>query len=261
MKDLEGLHVLVTRPNPAGAELCALIAEHGGMATHLPTIAFSAQEDVNGFKQAIKLIGEQDWLIFVSPQAVYASIAAIRRDWPHFPPQLKLAAIGAGTVKALKEAGYQSVVCPAEEWNSEGLLNLPEFQLIKGKKVMLVRGNGGREKLQLELSEREAIVSHLVAYQRVLPNLDMSEPKAHLAKQQIDLIICMSFEAVNHLKILFGEQAWPDLQRVPLIVNSDRIKELAQNLGFQTIWVISNPSHAAVIEGIKLCQMYQKKPI
>ena len=79
------MHVLVTRPNPAGAELCALIVAQGMAVTHLPTIAFTAPHDSHAFHETIKSIGEQDWLIFVSPQAVYASVPMIRRDWPHFP--------------------------------------------------------------------------------------------------------------------------------------------------------------------------------
>lgn len=261
---LKNLHILITRPNPAGEELCELIRSHEGTALHFPTIAFTPPNDMQSFRETIQTIGEQDWLLFVSPQAVYASIPAIRQAWPNFPPQLSLAAIGGGTVKALQAAGYQSVTHPEVEWHSEGLLELPAFQSIAGKKIMLVRGEGGRDLLQQVFEERGARVSHLIAYQRVMPHLDVSQPVHYVKSNQLDAIVCMSFEGVKNLKTLLGDDAWPDLQNVPLLVSSERVKELAQGLGFQTIWVANNASQQAVIDALaqrrdELCQNKQSR--
>ena len=112
---------------------------------------------------AINQLGEQDWLIFVSPQAVRASIPAIRRAWPQFSDQTKFAAVGSGTANALKAAGWLVSCIPDTEWGSDGLLEMPEFQSVVGKKIAVMRGVGGRERLEPALfSRRSSIVSYSI---------------------------------------------------------------------------------------------------
>ena len=91
------VHVLVTRPHSAGAELCVLLTAHGMQATHLPTIEFKPTQDTAALSTAMQQIGAQNCLIFISPQAVYASIPYIRRAWPELPPTIQLAAITLAT--------------------------------------------------------------------------------------------------------------------------------------------------------------------
>lgn len=241
------MHVLVTRPEPQGTELCLRIEERGGKATNFPTIAFAPPPDPVAFTQAIQKIGEQEWLIFISPQAVYASVVAIRTAWPELPPQVKFAAVGEGTAKALQHAGYNVDVIP-KDWNTEGLLALPQFQHVQHKKIAVIRGEGGREKIDQVLTARGAELLPIIAYQRVLPVTDTTYCLSLLKKSAIDVIVCTSFEGVRNLKILLGEAGWPYIQNLPIIVMSERIKSLAQGLGFQTIWVTSNASNNAVLE-------------
>lgn len=257
-------HVLVTRPSPAGEELCNLIRQCGGVATHFPTIEFAPPQDLSAYQRAIASLGTQDWLIFISPQAVYSSIPAIRSAWPHFPPKVRLAAIGSGTAKALKEAGYRVATQPTAEWSSESLLDLPEFQEVDGKNITLVRGEGGRDLLAKTFSSRGAKVSHVIAYQRIIPK---AAPKLYcdlLKTRKIDAIVCTSFEGVRNFKTLLGTTNWPYIKGIPLIVVSERIKSLAHDLEFQPIWVAHNASNEVILELLlqrenELCQMKQMK--
>ena len=244
---LANYSVLVTRPAPAGLQLCNMIEAQGGHAIHFPTLAF-APSDPARFEAAVSQLGEQNWLIFISPQAVYASVPTIRRTWPQFPPQVKFAAVGKGTANALQEAGYHVSVYPKDKWDSESLLALPEFQTIAAQKIAIIRGEGGRELLDKQLAERGAQVLQVLAYQRVMPNTDAAPILQLLKQHQLNAIVCGSFESVKHLKMMLGDAAWLDLKRLPLLVVSERIKMLAEDLGFQTIWVAENPSHEAVIE-------------
>jgi uroporphyrinogen-III synthase len=247
MSSLTGLSVLVTRPAPAGLTLCDLIKANGGNAFHFPTLAF-VPTDQTLFEETVRQLGEQDWLIFISPQAVFASVPTIRRIWPHFPPQVKFAAVGAGTAKALLDAGYRASAYPTEEWSSEGLLALPEFQSIAKQKVAIIRGEGGRELLAQQLTERGAYVFHAIAYQRVIPPLDAHPVLQLLNQHQLNVAVCGSFESVKNLKDMLGAESWPLLKKLPLIVMSERVKMLAQDLGFQTILVTRNAGNDAVIE-------------
>ena len=131
------------------------------------------------------------------------------------------------------------------------MLALPEFQAVQGQKVAIIRGEGGRELLHQQLTERGAQVLHVIAYQRVLPEVEAAPILQMLKQHQLNAIVCGSFESVQNLKILLGDAGWPFLKELPLIVVSERIKMLAQDLGFQTIWVAQNASLEAVVELLK----------
>lgn len=245
---LTHLRILVTRPKPAATELCDLIAQCGGHAIHFPTIAFAPAPDQPAFIAGIHALANQDWLIFISPQAVYSSINTIKKIWPHFPETIKVAAIGAGTTEALRKAGYTVTAQPVDNANSEGLLALPEFQSVTQQKMAIIRGLGGRELVDAELRARGANVLTLIAYERVLPAINIEPVLTLLEQQAIDVVVCTSYEGVKNLKHLLGENGWPFLKKIPMIVVSERIKFLALDSGFQTIWVARDASQTAILE-------------
>lgn len=256
------LCILVTRPDPAGSALCQRLQAQGDVGMYLPTIAIEPPRDLALFNSTLDKLGEQDWLIFISPQAVYAAVPAIRQRWPQLAPQTQFAGVGAGTAVALTNAGYTCTSLPKQNWGSEGLLELGFFQTIKDKKITIVRGEGGRDLLEKTLAERGAIVSHLIAYRRAIPTIDINPYLVLLKDHKIDAIVCASFQGVQHLKTMIGDGGWSDLARTPLIVVSERIKALASDLGFQRIWVAANASHQAILEIIaqrrtELCQRQQ----
>ena len=113
------ISILVTRPDPQGSILCQLIESGGDRAIHFPTIDIAPPSDEVKMHEQLSQIGDQHWLIFISPQAVIASIPHLRRAWPVLPETVRFAAIGAGTAQALKEAGYQKIVFPDHEFFSE----------------------------------------------------------------------------------------------------------------------------------------------
>ncbi len=238
---------IIARPGEAGAALCADIANLFGRALHFPTIEFAPPVDVVAFEKAIAQAGEQDWLIFISAQAVKSVVPALRAAWPIMPERVKLAAVGPTTAAALTAAGYRATYSE-DEWSSEGLMALPAFQQVRGQSIMIMRGVGGREALEKILKERGAEVSACVAYQRMVPSVDASVCQQLIKHHSCSAIIAGSFETVTNLKLLLGEAVWLELTTVPLIVMSERIKALAADLGFQRIWVTRNASQQAVID-------------
>jgi uroporphyrinogen-III synthase len=242
--------VLVTRPDPAGSELCKKIDDEGYKSIHLPTIEFAFPKDAAHMKKAIALLGEQDWIIFISPQAVMACVPLILDAWPVLPRHIQFAGIGKGTSMALAAAGYKAIF-PKDEWTAEALLNMPAFQDVAGKKIAIVRGEGGREILEEGLIARRALTTSIIVYRRVMPDIDMTNCIELLKEKQIGIVASTSYTGVEHLKTMVGDSAWPYLQKVPLIVVSERIRTLAHELGFQSIFLANNASHAAMLETIK----------
>lgn len=251
MNDLKDLCFLVTRPEPQGRELCGEITSRGGSAVSFPVIAFSPPPDHSAYLQCIAALGHQDWLIFISPQSVYSTTEAMTKAWPRLPERVNIAAIGAGTAKALNQAGLHVDIHPHSDWSSDGILALPAFQSVKGQKIAVLRGAGGRELVDQALSDRGAKVMTVIAYERVLPDVDTRPVLDLLRKNKIDVIICTSFEGVKNLKTLLGEDGWLFIRKIPLVVMSERIKSLAHDLGFQTIWVTRNASQTAILDKCK----------
>lgn len=248
--DLSRLTLLVTRPDPQGSALCQRIENLHGHAIFLPTITISPPNDKKAFEEALNTLSDQDWLIFNSPQAVYNSIVSIRKKWPTLPETVQFAAVGAGTAEALKHAGYNVAVFPETNWSTEGLLAMPVFQFVLNKKIVLIRGEGGRGLLEKALRARGAKITNVIAYQRALPSIPREEVLSLITRTRLDVIICTSFDGVNNLKTLVGINGWPYIKDIPLVVVSERIKVLAHDLGFQTIWVASNASHEAILNVI-----------
>jgi len=242
--DLHNLCILVTRPKPQGDLLCEKIAALGGQPVHLPTIQINP---IQLHKQIVQM-DQWDWLIFISPHTVLQGLPLIREYWPIFPDKIKLAAIGEGTANALRAAGFAEVVYSADEWSSEGLLKLACFQAISGKKIALVRGEGGREILTDVLTMRGANVISLIVYQRTLPDYKNIEQYLNLFRlQKIDIIVCASGESLHNLMKLIGSANQSLLLGVAIVVVSSRLVELAKEAGFKKVFLAANASHNAII--------------
>lgn len=102
-----------------------------------------------------------DLVIFTSANAVRFGepLLAQRRD-------LTLAAIGPATARALNHAGYRISITPAAGYSSEHLLQHPRLKSLQGSRVLLVKGEGGRDLLQQELTQRGATISIAAVYER-----------------------------------------------------------------------------------------------
>src|SRR3990167_7827501 len=246
--DLNPLRILVTLPLPAGLKLCEQIQACHGQAIYLPTIYIQSLVQDQAFQQAIVSLDQQDWLIFISPQAVLTSVPTIHTYWPQLPAKLQIAAIGKGTAEALHDQKLTVTVYPEIEWSSEGLLAMSEFQNVARKHIAIVRGEGGRKILMEVLIKRGAHILSLIAYRRTLPEINVNYYQSLLQQQQIDVIVCTSKEGVNNLLTLLGETIRPDLLSLPLVVVSERMRAFAELAGFQAIWVAKNASHAAVVD-------------
>lgn len=86
------------------------------------------------------------------------------------PASLRIAAIGKGSAKVLAQYGVQNVITPKQKFDSEALLELPELQAITGKRIVIFRGDGGRELLDDELARRGARYEYAECYRHQKPH-------------------------------------------------------------------------------------------
>lgn len=244
---LNGARVLVTRPQQQADALCELIEQRGGIAVRLPTLAIVAQPVDAVMQQTLEQLADYQWLIFVSRNAVDFALQANGGKIADLP-NTKLAAVGKATAKALAQAGIAVDLVPENDFNSEALLATPALQHVAEQRCLIVRGQGGRETLADSLRQRGATVDYLEVYRREIPAIDTRPVRQLLADKQLDAVTVTSAEALNNLMQMLDEPSLDQMRQLPLVVVSERIKHIAQQLGFKNIAVTALPADAAILE-------------
>jgi len=227
---LTGLKIVVTRPRDQALQLAQRIENAGGVPLLFPLLDITAVQDTRELHEQISRLAQFDLAIFISPNAVHYGISAIRAAG-EFPPKLKIATVGQGSAKALHESGITNVIVPAERFDSEGLLALPQLQDVSGWSVMIFRGDGGRELLGNTLRERGATVEYATCYLRSKPQQDIGA----LVSAAPDAITVSSSEALGYLWKMLDGRAQAALLDTPLFVPHQRIAELARQQGWHQV--------------------------
>jgi uroporphyrinogen-III synthase len=232
-RELGGLRVLVTRPVDQAETLCRLIADAGGEALRLPTLVIRDPEPEQAARRdaVIDALEVYDLAVFISVNAVARGMERIRarRAWP---AGVKIATVGASSARALERYGLAVDLVPAHEFNSEALLALEALQSMRGRRVVIFRGNGGRDVLRDELRGRGASVDYVEVYRRACPDIDPAAI-AHLWQPgAINIVTVTSNESLQNLHDMAGPRGQPLLRELPLVVVSPRQAVLAAALGF-----------------------------
>ena len=232
-KPLSGLKIVVTRPREQADNLAQRITQMGGEAILFPLLAIYPAADISALNKQITRLNEFNLAIFISPNAVCYGMNAIlaTNDSSQILSKLKIAAMGPGSVQALREHGLHEVIAPQEKFDSETLLARPELQAVAGWKVMIFRGDGGRELLGETLKKRGAEVEYATCYQRSKPPVDMSK----LLVARPDVITVTSSEALNYFYELLDAQSKEIVFSTPLFVPHERIANSARKLGWQAV--------------------------
>jgi len=125
---------------------------------------------------------------------------------------------------------------------------MPVLQKLQQVNCLIIRGQGGLEKLAQILRNRGAQVDYLEIYKRVKPSVDNSFLLALLNKKQLAAVTITSGEALQNLLSMVDEAAVALLLAVPLLVISNRIGQQAKQFGFTSIVVTDKPSDSAILE-------------
>jgi len=248
---LAGRGVLVTRPREHAQGLAALIEGAGGTALVFPAIEI---EDLPDLRPILALIGRLegfDLAIFISPSAVHKALNLVRsrragRPWP---PQLRVAAVGRGSRRELERQGFEGVIAPQAHADSEALLALPELANVAGRRIVIFRGDGGRELLGDALAARGAAVEYAECYRRARPRTDSVPLLAAWARGGVDAVTVSSAEGLANLFEMLGKLGQQWLRTTPLFVPHPRVAEAAARLGVSKV-VVGGTADAEVFEAL-----------
>ncbi len=243
---LSGRTVLVTRPLHQAAALTQAIRSAGGNAYAFPALEIEPVP-ADQLDAPLALLAEVDSVIFISPNAAEFGMALIR-ERGGLPDAVRVFAVGPGTARALQARGLTGVVTPPGQ-DSEALLALPQLQDMAGRRVVIVRGVGGRALLADTLQARGAAVHFLECYRRACPRTDAQPLLARWQAGGIDAVTIASAETLHNLAALLGETGKPLLAATPLFAPHEKIAAAARSFGIAH--VIATPGgDAGLVEGL-----------
>ena len=247
------MSVLVVRPGEQGKELGSLLEKVGIDAIHHPVVTILPGHELPHLTAQLHSV---DIVIAVSQHAVtfaqqyLTQQSLIKHDVAHWPSQTSYFAIGKTTADTLHTVCSLPVQHP-EQSDSEHLLELDDLQNITGKKILILRGNGGRETLYQTLQERGACVHYLESYRREPLPFQSNVCIPLWQKRNVQSIVITSSQQLHlfmsHIQPAY--QTW--LLGRTLLVPSQRIQTDAKALGFSHIINTRSAANSDLLAAIR----------
>ena len=228
--------LLLTRP----AEDCAALAQTlaaRGVASHcMPLLAIEALAETGQQRDTFAELQRYCAVIVVSKPAARIGLQLLARHAAP-APDLPWFSVGAATAAVLAEQGLR-VYFPDSGDDSEALLALPALHhavaAAPAPRVLILRGEGGREFLAERLRGQGVTVDYLPLYRRVLPHYAPGELGRCVRAERLNGLVVSSGQGFEHLLQLAGDD-WPVLARLPLFVPSPRVAEQARKAGAEIV--------------------------
>ena len=219
--------MLITRPEQQSHGLQAILQARGAEPICIPAIRIESCAVGSATREVAATLADGDMALFTSANAVTHGHSLL-------PPRTSgyaLGAVGAATARALQELGMEVDLVPRDVYNSEALLALNGLarERVAGHRVALFKGVGGRELLADELRARGAEVTAIAVYRRACPGPEAAT-RLRAACTAIDAALVTSGEALSNLREMLGSTHREWLTRIPLVVASERIAEIAREL-------------------------------
>ncbi|MEZ8102891.1 uroporphyrinogen-III synthase [Vibrio bivalvicida] len=239
--------VLVTRPGQQGRSLCEQLSEIGIASYHQPLIEIQPGEQLLGLEVSIP---QFDIIIAVSQHAVTATDTHLKQQGQNWPTNSIYLAVGQKTAHVLSKATQQKVHYPQVS-DSEHLLQQEPLCSIANKKILILRGNGGRELIFDTLVAQGALVEYREVYKR--ENLafrsDLLVPIWQ--NERITQLVITSSGQLSYFVSLLTDDHKNWLFTLHLYVPSERIAQQAREVGFQVVTNTFSASNKVLLAALR----------
>ncbi|MEO6354436.1 MAG: uroporphyrinogen-III synthase [Burkholderiaceae bacterium] len=234
--------VVITRPLAQAGPLAQQVAALGRTAVIFPLLEIHPLPDTAALQSVLADLTQFSMVAFVSPNAIHAAFAYL----PQWPSGVAIAVVGEGSRAALAEHGVSdanaTIYCPRDplRTDSQTLLEVLDIAALRGRQVLIVRGESGRELLSDALRQNGVSVTQVAAYRRTGPELSASVlgRLQTLLDVECDWIITSS-EALRILLAMVERIAGTDgvvkMRQQHLIVPHSRIAAVAEDLYFNNV--------------------------
>ncbi len=256
---LSGLTVLVTRPSNQQQAMQQAIESRSGAIVSLPLVeihALTNTRSIQDLKDKVLQLDNYQLLIFVSNNAVHFGGEVINNYWPRFPLGIEVIAVGPSTAEAARKLLGCEVFQPTAGMTSEDILQLPQLQNLAGRKVAIVRGQGGRELLAETLKQRGASVDYFEAYSRKTVNYSNKDFCDRLVTGKVNVLTVSSGESLDRLISLLADNK-ELAEQLTLLAPSTRVAQQAEDAGFAKVYNArgADPaSFVAALDELAICR-------
>lgn len=244
-RPLKDAGIVITRPAHQGEVLKARLEAKGAQVLHFPSIEIAPVAPSAELSSCLERLDRYHYAIFISPNAV--EYAADLIDFAALPDTLRIAAIGPGTARALTAHGRKPDMLPRDGASSEALLKLRALHAVNRKRVLIFRGQGGRELLAETLEERGADVDYAEVYRRAVPRPEIGELSRWFREGRVDVIAVTSREALLNLDRMLSPALTPYLRAAQFLVSSPRLIKLVSALGVRRRPLVSSDASDAAL--------------
>jgi len=203
---LKGIRVLVGRARHQAGALSGELRKLGASVVEIPFIEIRKPRSFKPLDSALKNVNSYDWLVLTSVNGVEAMWERLAKlELPEGQlSQLRIAAIGPATKKAIEQRGLKVDVVP-KEYVAESIVRSMKPK-VKGKRVLLVRAKVARDVIPKELRRAGAYVDVVEAYETVVPKPSRRRLQAALKnpKRRPHVVTFTSSSTVKNFAALLG---------------------------------------------------------
>lgn len=242
---LAGYKVLLTRPRDLISSTAQKLRAQGAEVLELPAIRTEATEDNEALRRAWKQMQQYQWLVFTSPTGVKVFFEQMKRECCDIRMlgTVKIAAIGEGTKKALRERGLFVDLMP-EIYDGENLARTLAAELSGGENILIPRAEAGNLELVKILKEAGACVDDVATYRTCYESQDVIDEVAEFEKGKID---CAVFTSASTVRGFAEAVQGLDFSKVKAACIGKQTRAEAEKYGMQT-WMAKKATMDSLVQ-------------
>ena len=198
--------ILVTRAASQAGQFNQMLIERGAQVIDLPALEICEPESWEEMDSAITLLHTFDWLILTSANAVNFFLDRLLHNGKDLRAlaHLKIAVVGKKTNDFLKQRGLTADFIPPNFVADSLIEHFPEDPA--DKKLLFPRvEQGGRDILLKAMTEKNAVITEVAAYESACPDSIPPAAKLMLENGAIDVITFASSKTVRHFAQLMEQ--------------------------------------------------------
>ena len=231
--------LISTRPLKTNLQLSSDLKNSEIKLLSFPLTEIHPLNNYQIFDGVIENIKTYQHIIFISTNAVHFFLERVKKLSLQIPKNLIFSSIGPTTKLLLQKKLSVDVHSPIKTFDSEHLLKEKIYNNVEGQKILIIRGEGGRETLKNALEEKGGIVNYGECYVRKYVDIDLIQLKKNLVNYHHQFILFSSTNSAKHFidQLHNIETDW--LQNIKIIVNHKKIEGLLSKI-FKNIFVCNN---------------------
>jgi uroporphyrinogen-III synthase len=251
MLPLHNRRILVTRTRRQASDLAAQLEALGAITIAIPTIEIVPPASYAPLDEALGSLGDFDWLIFTSANAVEALAERLAHRESGVRVSLpKIAAIGPATARAVEARGLVVDLVP-QRYVAESLAEslLPHAT---GSRMLLIRAEEARDVLPESLERAGAAITVAPAYRNQLPTSSISFVREIFASEDhgIDAITFTSASTARNLAALLDQAGLAIPSGVALASIGPITSEALRELGYRPTVEAIEPTIPAIVKSL-----------